>query len=135
MNVNSISPAFRSVAAFGLSMLIMVGAGCNTNLNPIAAHMPPPPAAAGIVTFTVNPTTAAVQPSQNPTFGGISFGNVGPYQKIQGTASGKLDPKDPHNAMITDIALAPVDANGLVDYNMDFYILTPVNQALGNHKV
>ena len=30
--------------------------------------------------------------------------------------------------MITDIALAPVDANGLVDYNMDFFILTPVNQ-------
>jgi hypothetical protein len=137
MNVNFVSAAFRNVAALGLSGLIMV-AGCSSNHNPIVPTpppAPPPPPATGIVTLTVNPTTAATAPSQNPTFGGMSFGNVGPYQKIRGTASGKLDPKDPHNATITDIALAPVDANGLVDYNMDFYILTPVNQALGNHKV
>ena len=136
MNVNFVSAAFRDVAALGLSGLIMV-AGCSGNHNPIVP-MPPaprPPPATGIVTLTINPTTAATAPSQNPTFGGMSFGNVGPYQKIRGTASGKLDPKDPHNAMITDITLAPVDANGLVDYNMDFYILTPVNQAMGNHKV
>src|SRR6202789_2203690 len=137
MNVNSVSAAFRNVAALGRSLWIVGGAGCNTTPNPIPPNNKPPapPPATGIVTFTVNPTTAAVQPSQNPTFGGMSFGSVGPYQKIQGTASGKLDPKDPHNATITDIALAPVDAHGLVDYNMDFYILTPVNQALGNHKV
>src|ERR1700733_11052514 len=137
MNVNFVSAAFRNVAALGLSGLILV-AGCNNNHNPMVAPMPPPPAPpppTGIVTLTINPTTAATAPSQNPTFGGMSFGNVGPYQKIRGTASGKLNPKDPHNAMITDIALAPVDANGLVDYNMDFYILTPVNQAMGNHKV
>src|SRR3984957_17612518 len=42
---------------------------------------------------------------------------------------------DPNNAMITDLALAPVDANGLVDYNMDFYILAPVDPTKGNHKV
>src|SRR3984957_11114507 len=127
----------QRAGALGLIGLGLAAAGCsNTNPPPPAAITPPPPPpATGIVTFSINPTTAATAPSQNPTFGGTSFGNVGPYQKIRGTASGKLDPKNPHNAAITDIALAPVDANGLVDYNMDFYILTPVNQALGNHKV
>ena len=90
MNVNFVSAAFRNVAALGLSGLFLV-AGCSSNHNPIAAPMPPPPAPpppAGIVTLTINPTTAATAPSQNPTFGGMSFGNVGPYQKIRGTASG-----------------------------------------------
>jgi hypothetical protein len=94
-----------------------------------------PAARHGIVTFTVNPTTAATAPSQNPTFGGTSFGTVGQYQKIRGTASGTLDPKNSQNQVITDLALAPLDANGLVDYNMDFYILTPVDPAKGNHKI
>ncbi len=77
-------------------------------------------------------------PSQTPTFAGTTFGAsgaVGTYDKIRGTASGTLDPKDPKNAVITDIALAPLDANGLVEYNMDFYILKPSDLTKGNHKV
>jgi hypothetical protein len=127
----------RRAGALGLIGLGLAAAGCsNSNPPPAAAVIPPPPPpATGIVTFSINPTTAATAPSQNPTFGGISFGNVGPYQKIRGTASGTLDPKNPQNQVITDLALAPLDANGLVDYNMDFYILTPVDPTKGNHKV
>jgi hypothetical protein len=96
-------------------------------VTPPAAPPPPPPT--GIITFTINST------SQMPTFGGMAFGPVGTYDKIRGTAIGALDPKDPKNATITDLALAPVDANGLVEYNMDFYILKPSDLSKGNHKV
>lgn len=89
----------------------------------------------GIVRITINSTTDATAPSQNPTFGGTSFGSVGPYQKIIGTASGVLDPNDPHNSVITDLQLAPRNAQGMVEYSMDFYILTPADPTKGNHKV
>ena len=74
-------------------------------------------------------------PSQMPTFAGTTFGTVGTYDKIRGTASGTLDPKDPKNAVITDIALAPLDANGLVEYKMDFNIMNPSDHTKGNHKL
>jgi hypothetical protein len=126
-----------ALLVFGLAAAVC-GCGCGGSDTPMTNTMPaapPPPPATGIVTFSINAATAATAPSQNPTFGGMAFGPVGPYQKIRGTASGKLDPKAAQNQVITDIALAPTDANGLVDYNLDFYILAPVDQSKGNHKV
>ncbi len=118
-------------------------AGCNGGGGGSAPPPPPPPPApapapvapTGITTISINSATATSEPSQNPTFGGTTFGTVGAYRKIVGTATGTVDPNDPHNAMITDIQLAPKDANGLVDYSMDFYILEPVDPTKGNHKV
>jgi hypothetical protein len=123
-----------SLAAMAAWILV---AGCGGSSAPAPAPVaapPPPPPPTGITTITINSATAA-QPSQNPTFGGMSFGPVGPYQKIIGTASGTIDPNNPQNAVITDLQLAPRDAQGLVDYSMDFYILTPVDPTKGNHKV
>jgi hypothetical protein len=149
MNTHAIAH-YRRVGALVLIGLVAAVAGCSSGSSaPPAAVTPPPastpPAAAppppptpppvGIVTLNISPTTAATAPSQTPTFGGTVFGPVGTYDKIRGTASGTLDPKDPKNAVITDIALAPVDANGLVEYNMDFYILKPTDLTKGNHKV
>jgi hypothetical protein len=34
-------------------------------------------------------------------YGTQSFGSVGQYQELDGTAAGELDPKDPLNAIIT----------------------------------
>ncbi len=116
-------------------------ASCGGNDNGNNNNPAPAPTAAaaprgGITTIAINSTTSTTAPpSQNPTFGGTTFGSVGEYQKIIGTANGTLDPTDSHNTMITDIALAPKDAQGLVDYSMDFYILTPVDQTKGNKKV
>ncbi|MCY4365003.1 MAG: alpha/beta hydrolase domain-containing protein [Chloroflexi bacterium] len=73
--------------------------------------------------------------SESPTFGGRSFGSVGQYEKLRGTAYGELDPKDPRNAVITDIELAPVNQRGLVEYSTDIFILKPVNPELGNRRV
>jgi hypothetical protein len=133
----------KRVGALVLIGLAAAATGCSSDSPPPPAPPPattpppppPPPPPTGIVTLSINATTAATAPSQMPTFAGTTFGSVGTYDKIRGTASGTLDPKDPKNAVITDIALAPVDANGLVEYNMDFYILKPTDLTKGNHKV
>ena len=129
--------AARLSLAAAAACFSLVGCGGGDDDAPAA---PPPVVAAsapatGILSITINDTTAATQPSENPTFEGRSFGPVGTYRKIIGTASGALDPNDPHNAMITDLQLAPRNADGLVEYSMDFYILTPVDPSKGNHKV
>lgn len=42
-----------------------------------------------------------------------TYGSVGAYEKLTGTLAGEVDPKDKHNAIIQDLALAPVNARGL----------------------
>jgi hypothetical protein len=59
---------------------------------------------------------------QSPTFGGTSFDAVGPYEKLAGRAFGEIDPSDPHNGPITDLALVPRNAAGKVEYSMDVYL-------------
>src|SRR5215471_15646880 len=80
-------------------------------------------------------TKIQITSRQSPTFGGYAFEGVGPYEKIVGKAFGELDPKDPKNAVIVDIQLAPKNANGKVEYAFDFYILKPIDPSKGNHKV
>ena len=41
-----------------------------------------------------------------------TFGAVGTYEKISGTFIGEVDPKDARNAIIQDLQLAPLNANG-----------------------
>ncbi len=71
----------------------------------------------------------------SPAFGGHSFPGVGQYEAITGIATGEVNPSDPKNAVITDIALAPRNANGNVVYQHNFYILRPVDLSKGNHKM
>ena len=73
--------------------------------------------------------------SQSPTFGGLSFGSVGQYEKLRGTAYGEIDPSDPRNAVITDIQLAPLNDRGMVEYSMDIFILKPINLRAGRHRL
>jgi hypothetical protein len=61
-----------------------------------------------------------------------SHGSVGPYEKLTGTISGEVDPADPRNAIITDLALAPVNANGLVEYTADFVLIKPRDMSKAN---
>jgi hypothetical protein len=72
---------------------------------------------------------------ESPTFDGRSFGNVGQYEKLVGRAFGEVDPNDPRNQVITDLQLAPRNANGLVDYSTDVFLLRPVDQSKGNHRL
>ena len=76
--------------------------------------------------------------SESPTFEGRAFGpngSVGQYEKLRGKAYGELDPADPRNAVITDLARAPRNARGKVEYSMDIFILKPIDLTKGNHKV
>ena len=68
-------------------------------------------------------------------FGSTSFGNVGAYEQIDGVAYGELDPLDPLNAVIQDIALAPRNARGNVEYSTNVSILKPVEESRGNHTM
>ena len=43
----------------------------------------------------------------------------------QGRFEGELDPKDKHNAIITDLNLAPRNAKGMVEYSATFSMLKP----------
>ena len=72
---------------------------------------------------------------ESPTFEGTSFGEVGPYEKLVGRAFGEVDPRDPRNAVIADINLAPRNARGMVEYSTDVYILRPVDSSKGNHRI
>src|SRR2546425_2758639 len=67
--------------------------------------------------------------STNPAFGGRVFGAVGAYEQVRGTASGELDPSSRHNAVITDINLAPRNGNGKVEYTATFTLYKPVDMS------
>lgn len=54
-----------------------------------------------------------------------TYGTVGEYERVTGTIAGEVDPADPKNAIIQDLALAPVNANGMVEYTADFVMLKP----------
>src|SRR5262245_20139007 len=68
-------------------------------------------------------------------FGGYSFAGVGQYEFIIGIATGEVSPTNPQNSVITDIQLAPRNANGNVVYQHNFYILKPLDLNKGNHKM
>ena len=68
-------------------------------------------------------------------FGGYSFPGVGQYEVITGIATGEVNPNSLQNSVITDIKLAPVNANGNVVYSHNFYILKPLELSKGNHKM
>jgi hypothetical protein len=72
--------------------------------------------------------------TRTTAFGGYSFAGVGTYEKIYGRYFGEINPNDPRNAVIADIALAPRNAAGNVEYSADFYILKPTDLSKGAHK-
>ena len=80
-------------------------------------------------------TKFVITTRETPTFGGYSWPGVGQYEKIVGMAYCEIDPNDPKNSVITDLALAPRNANGNVEFSFTFYILKPINLSNGNTKV
>jgi hypothetical protein len=78
-------------------------------------------------------TRIVITSTQSPAFGGASFGNVGQYEQLTGVAYGEVDPKDPLNAVITDIELAPRirAATSVLDGYLD---LKPIDMSRGNGR-
>ena len=81
-----------------------------------ALHLAPLPLALAVACVTLCVTAQAritkiqITTKESPTFGGYSWPVVGQYEKIVGKAFGEVDPADPKNAVIVDIALAPRNA-------------------------
>jgi len=78
---------------------------------------------------------AFVVETRQPFVGGASWGNVGPYERLTGTAYMEADPRDPLNAVIVDIDRAPKNARGMVEFSTPFVIVKPVDMSRGNRKI
>ncbi len=66
---------------------------------------------------------------------GESFGDVGPYEYVEGTAHYAVDPQHASNQGITDLELAPTNSAGMVEFSADFAILQPANMDRGNRRI
>jgi hypothetical protein len=106
---------------------------------PRLASLPLALAVAGALTCVTGAqariTQIQITTKESPTFGGYAWPGVGQYEKLAGKAFGEVDPLDPKNAVIVDIALAPRNSRGNVEYSFDFYILKPIDLKKGAHKV
>jgi len=71
----------------------------------------------------------------SPFAQGTAFGDVGPYEQLDGTVHFAVDPDHPRNAGITDLTLAPRDAHGLVQCSAVFRLLKPVAPQYGNQRL
>jgi len=66
---------------------------------------------------------------------GRPFGAAGPYEKLVGKVDFALDPALPQNEAIVDLSRAPRNAQGLVEFSADFYLLKPVDPGRGNGRL
>lgn len=66
-----------------------------------------------------------IDKNDNQAFEGQTFGAAGAYEVLSGVAHGELDPRDPHNALIQDLATAPRNAHGMVEYSATFALARP----------
>ncbi|HMF93225.1 MAG TPA: alpha/beta hydrolase domain-containing protein [Vicinamibacterales bacterium] len=63
---------------------------------------------------------------------GQSFGSTGPYERLVGRIDFALDPADPHNRGIVDLAYAERGSDGRVKFSSDLYVLRPADRSKGN---
>ncbi len=70
--------------------------------------------------------------SRTDVLGGQSLGTAGPYECLIGKIHFTVDPTLGPNRIIADLDLAPRDAQGLVDFSADLFILKPRVSAKGN---
>jgi len=72
---------------------------------------------------------------ESPFADRASFGDVGPYRLLEGTAHFAVDPLHPRNEAITDVELAPRDDQGMVRFSSDFAMLQPADPNKGNGRI
>jgi hypothetical protein len=72
---------------------------------------------------------------RGPYARGVTFGDTGAYEQLNGTAHFAVGPDNPANSLITDLELAPKNPTRLVEFSADFRILKPVDPQKGNHKL
>jgi alpha/beta hydrolase family protein len=90
------------------------------------------PARAVVTKIQILSTTKICTP-QTPAAGQTQVCEFGDdkltYEGIAGLAFGELDPKNPLNAIIQDIDLAPKNAQGKVEYTSTFFLVKPTDMS------
>jgi hypothetical protein len=72
---------------------------------------------------------------REPYAGGHHWGEVGPYERLVGTAFFEVEPANPHNTIIFNLDKAPRNANGAVEFSAPVVIIKPVGMTRGNRKI
>ena len=72
---------------------------------------------------------------REPFAEGESFGDVGSYERLSGRVDFSIDPGAPEFADVVDLEHAPRNADGLVEYSADFYMLKPADVERGNRRI
>jgi Alpha/beta hydrolase domain len=72
---------------------------------------------------------------REPFVGGATFAASGAYERIEGVASGALDPEHPANRGIALLDRAPRNEQGLVEYKASYVLLRPADPLLGNGRL
>jgi hypothetical protein len=70
-----------------------------------------------------------------PLADGASLGPAGAYERAIGIAHGELDPAAPANRGIAGLDRAPRNTRGLVEYQVDVFLLRPADPAKRNGKI
>jgi len=72
---------------------------------------------------------------ESPALDGRSFGHVGQYERLRGLAYGAVDPNDARHKDIVNLALAPRNADGKVEYSTTVEIYRPVDMSRWNRAI
>jgi hypothetical protein len=72
---------------------------------------------------------------RRPLAGGAPFGGVGPYEELKGTLHFAIDPKHAANERIADVALAPRNDAGRVEFDSDVSILVPLDRGRASGRL
>ncbi len=70
-----------------------------------------------------------------PWLGGRALGKAGPYERLQGRVYFEIDPRSAMGRRVADIALAPLNAKGRVEFSSDFVLLRPRDPLRARHSV
>jgi len=85
--------------------------------------------------FAAGEVTRVEIATTTPWLGGRTFGKAGSYEKLQGRVYFEVDPMSSTGLRVTDIALAPRNARGRVEFSSDFVLVRPRDPARARHSV
>lgn len=75
---------------------------------------------AALLLASLSAPAAVVRIELHPDTSPVNEAGPSAYRRLRGKAYGELSPGDPHNAIIQDLALAPRNAHGKVEYVATF---------------
>jgi hypothetical protein len=83
------------------------------------------------LTFVTAVATARAEVTRFTITNRADIGTSG-YEKVAGTLSFAVNPRDPRNTIVVDLDKAPRNAAGLVEFSSDVYIIKPKDASRGN---